>query len=182
MPQPGRAAGSGEPRLSQHAGRLLAQVGRYPESLDCFVRSSGDALGHYRLARTLQHLQQPELSRQYLELALQKNPNLAMAQAMRTEMDGPPNAPNPANLATPPNETIQRTSYQEPSAPVEPATPVIISPPADTPLPQIINLNSSTANAAETVEDPAEEPFILPPPPSIDMHYDASADNDGKKH
>jgi Tfp pilus assembly protein PilF len=166
-------------------GVLLAQVGRYQESLDCFVRSSGDSLGHYRLARTLQHLQQPELSRQYLEVALQKNPNLAMAQAMRTEMDGPTNSPNPASLVSPlspPSQTIQRTSYQEPSVPAEPAAaPVVVAPPADTPLPQIINLNSSGTNAAEKVEEPTgEQTFVLPPPP-IDAHYDAPADSDGKK-
>ena len=162
-------------------GVLMAQVGRYPESLDCFVRSSGDALGHYRLARTLQHLQQPELSRHYLELALQKNPNLAMAQAMRTEMDGRPNSPNSPSPPTPPSQTIQRTSYQEPIAPVEPVAPVVTAPPADTPLPQIINLNSSGTNTAETVEEPTgEQTFVLPPPP-IDLHYDASANPEGAK-
>jgi tetratricopeptide (TPR) repeat protein len=164
-------------------GVLLAQVGRYPESLGCFVRSSGDALGHYRLARTLQHLQQPELSRQYLELALQRNPNLAMAQAMRTEMDGPPNLPSPPNPSMPPSQTIQRTSYQEPSAPAEPAAPPVGVSETAAPLPQIINLNPSATNTAETVEEPSGEPaFVLPPPPTIDPHYDAPAAPEGPKH
>jgi tetratricopeptide (TPR) repeat protein len=152
-------------------GIVLAQVGRFPESLDCFVRSSGDAMGHYRLALTLQHLQQPELSRQYLELALQKNPNLAMAQAMRTEIDGPPK---------PPSQTIQRTSYQEPSAPVQPAAAV--RPEATAPLPQINNLNSSGAEAAEADEaSSAPTSFVVPPPPTMNLRYDSPPDTEGAK-
>ena len=100
-------------------GVVLARIGRYSESLDCFIRTSSDALGHYKLARTLQHLQQPELSRQHLELALQMDPNLATAQTMMSELNGPASQP------------IQRTSYQETSTPLRagkrPSFPLLLS-------------------------------------------------------
>jgi tetratricopeptide (TPR) repeat protein len=58
-------------------GVVLAEAGRYEESLKCFIRSNGEAMGYYRLAQTLRHLQQPELSRRCLEVAVQKDPSLA---------------------------------------------------------------------------------------------------------
>ena len=58
-------------------GVVLAEAGRYEESLTYFVRTSGEAKGCYRLALTLDRLQQPGLSRYYLETALHKDPNLA---------------------------------------------------------------------------------------------------------
>jgi len=83
-------------------GVVLAEAGRYEDSLKCFIHSSGEALGYYRLAQTLNHLHKSELSRRYLEVALQKDPSLA-----------PP---------------IQQVSYQStasprPKTPPPPATP-----------------------------------------------------------
>jgi tetratricopeptide (TPR) repeat protein len=65
---------------------LLARAGRLKESLDCFGRVNGPAMANYMLGCTLRRLNQPELSRQCLETALQKNPQLAQAQAVLAEM------------------------------------------------------------------------------------------------
>lgn len=151
-------------------GVVLARVGRFQEGLECFVRTSGDAMGHYRMARTLQHLQQPELSRQYLDLALQKDPNLATAQAMRGEIDG---APEP---------TIQRTAYQEPSAPPPPEAPPAppesaVLPEPSAPLPRIIQPNApEAASPAEPEERSTLQTIVVPPPPTINLQYEAPAD------
>lgn len=86
-------------------GVVLAQAGRYDESLNCFARFNGEAMGSYRLAQTLDRLQQPGLSHLYLEAALRKDPSLASTM----------------NL----NPPVQQTMYQpEPSqAPSVPTSP-----------------------------------------------------------
>lgn len=96
-------------------GIVLAETGRYEESLKCFVRSNGEAMGYYRLGQTLQRLQRPDLSRRYLEAAMQKDPSLATRLAMRNRG---------AEAANPP-PAIQQTSYQTsyPAVSMEPAQP-----------------------------------------------------------
>jgi hypothetical protein len=86
-------------------GVVLAESGRYNDSLRYFSRSGGEAMGYYRLAQTMSHLQKPELSRHYLGVALQKDPSLA-----------PP---------------IQQASYQPATSP----EPIISPPPAVSPEP-----------------------------------------------
>ncbi len=139
-------------------GIVLAETGRLEESLGCFVRASGEAMGNYRLARTLQHLNQPELSQQYLAVALQKDPSLATAQAMWSETPASPNPP------------IQRTAYQDASVPLAPAASAAPTPPvaADSPLPQIINLGSDENR-------PALRSILVPPPPGVNLNYDPPA-------
>jgi tetratricopeptide (TPR) repeat protein len=78
-------------------GVVLAESGHYKESLQCFVRSGGEAMGYYRLAQTLRRLHKPEMSQHCMEVAVQKDPN----------------------LATP----IQQTSYQPAATPPEPSAP-----------------------------------------------------------
>jgi tetratricopeptide (TPR) repeat protein len=92
------------PTYANAQGILLARVGRYKESLDRFSRVSGPALASYKLGCTLQHLNQPELSRQYLEAAVQKNPQLGQAQALLAEM----NAAESQNA-------IRTVGYEEPA-------------------------------------------------------------------
>jgi tetratricopeptide (TPR) repeat protein len=65
---------------------LLARAGRFQESLDSFSRVNGPAMAHYLLGCTLRRLNQPDLSRQCLETALQKNPQLSQAQAMLAQL------------------------------------------------------------------------------------------------
>jgi Tfp pilus assembly protein PilF len=102
----GRAAqlDSGNRAYGNALGVVLAQAGRYDESLQCFIRSSGEGLGYYRLAQTLQRMQKPDLSQRYMAMALQKDPNLAASLAMKSG----------ANPTTPP---VQQTSYPGEPAP-----------------------------------------------------------------
>jgi len=95
-------------------GIVLAESGRYKESLKCFCRTGGEAMGYYRLAQTLHHLQKPELSRRCLEVAVQKDPSLA-----------PPiqqTAYQP--ITEPEKKTLPPQTASEPSAP-----PQILLPP-----------------------------------------------------
>ncbi|HTU22185.1 MAG TPA: tetratricopeptide repeat protein, partial [Gemmataceae bacterium] len=102
-------------------GVVLAEAGRYDESLNCFSRSGGEALGYYRLARTLDRLQRPELSQRYLAVALEKDPSLA-------SMLAPPNSAAAA---------VQQTAYQAPMVSTAPAAPVP---------PRVISLEASQSH------------------------------------
>jgi predicted Zn-dependent protease len=138
-------------------GIVLAQTGHYQDSLNCFVRASGEAMGYLRLGQTLQRLQQPELSRQYMEVAFQKDPSLATTMAMRLEEKGTPNSP------------IQRTSYQAPSVPQPSAAPS--APAAYTgAMPRIIHVDMTETHVPASSE-PASQPFVVPPPPTVNLHY-----------
>lgn len=125
-------------------GVVLAETGRYDESLKWFSRSGGEAQGYYRLARTLQRLQQPELSQRYLEVALEKDPSLASSVARATGRRG----------SSTPATAVEQTAYQAPAACTAPAAP-----PANTP---------EDASA----ETPAAQQVILPPPPSVQEQYE----------
>jgi tetratricopeptide (TPR) repeat protein len=131
-------------------GIVLAAAGRYDDSLNCFVRSNGEAMGYYRLAQTLEHLQQPELSRRYLEAAVQRDPSLATTIAMRSGGN------DAANQAPP---VVQQTAYQAPNDLPQQAVPA--------PVPQVISVAGSDA-----VNQTPQRPVILPPPPSIDVKYE----------
>ncbi len=101
-------------------GVVQAESGHYKESLKCFCRTGGEAMGYYRLAQTLHRLQKPELSQRCLEVAMQKDPSLA-----------PP---------------IQQTSYQpitepEPKSPPAPASSAEPSPPQQILLPPVPLIN-----------------------------------------
>jgi hypothetical protein len=145
-------------------GVVLAESGRYEESLNCFIRSNGEALGHYRLAQTLQRLQQPELSRRYLEAAVQKDPNLGTT-ALAARHGGK----ETPNQAPPP---IQQTAYQAPNASPAPAAPAVTpqeTPPA-TPAAAPQQEAAPAAPAAES--QPAQQQVILPPPPAVNVQYE----------
>lgn len=138
-------------------GIVLAEAGRYHESLNCFVRANGQAMGNLRLAQTLHHLQQPQLSRQFLAVALQKDPNLATTLRGGEAMQPP---------------AVQQTAYQDanvpppPTAPVEQAAPT--PPPAPDPAPsaplppRVIRLDST-----ETESQTTPQPILVPTPPAI---------------
>ncbi|HTU90550.1 MAG TPA: tetratricopeptide repeat protein [Gemmataceae bacterium] len=119
-------------------GVVLAESGRYEDSLKCFVRSSGEALGYYRLAQTLRHLQQPELSQRYMEVAVQKDPSLAETQMVRSDRPDSANSPAPQ---------IQQTAYRPAACPAPIVPPVEFAPAA--------------------VNPPSPPQVILPPPPPI---------------
>lgn len=140
---------SGNRSFMNTMGVVLAESGRPEAGLSCFVRANGEAMGCYRLAQTLQRLQQPELSRRYLELALQKDPNLATTLAVQS-------AP-PSNAAP-----IQRTSYEAASVPpAQMAQPL----PAAAPAPRVVHLDAVEDNR------PTPQPITVPPPPPVNLHY-----------
>jgi Tfp pilus assembly protein PilF len=126
-------------------GIVLAAAGRYEDSLNCFIRSNGEALGYFRLSQTLQHLQQTDLSRRYLEVAVQKDPSLAPQMTKLNQEDVAANDMPPA---------VQQTAYQAPSA--APAQDPAVS------LPQVISRSIPAA-----AQQPMRQPVVLPSPPSI---------------
>jgi tetratricopeptide (TPR) repeat protein len=71
-------------------GFTLARAGSYPESLACF-KATGmtDAKAHFCLARMLHHLQQDQMCRTELELALKAEPSLPGAQEFLAELNEP---------------------------------------------------------------------------------------------
>lgn len=117
-------------------GVILAESGRYNDSLKCFSRSGGDAMGYYRLAQTLEHLQRPELSRRYLEAALQKDPSLAPIQKASYQPAADPEpSGSPAQVPSPePSAPAPQIISAEPSAPSSPAA----DPEPSAPLPQLL--------------------------------------------
>jgi tetratricopeptide (TPR) repeat protein len=70
-------------------GYCLARAGRVEESLACLTQVLGAAQAHYNVARMLERLNRPDLSKQHLQLALQVRPDLAPAQEMLARLEGP---------------------------------------------------------------------------------------------
>lgn len=131
---------------------VLAAAGRYEESLNAFVRTNGEAMGYYLLSQTLQRLQQPELSQRYLEVAVQKDPNLAPAPAMAMRSGG-----EEAVNEMPP--AVQQTAYQAPSAPPQETPPA--------PEPQVISRPAPASSP-----QPTQPRLLLPSPPAIEVDYE----------
>jgi tetratricopeptide (TPR) repeat protein len=80
-------------------GFTLAQAGLDDESYECFRKQVGEARAHYNLARVLHHLQNDDVCRQHLALALQMpmDPELtAMAQRLQAELEGGESGLQPA--------------------------------------------------------------------------------------
>jgi hypothetical protein len=132
---------------------VLAETGRYQESLSCFIHSNGEALGHYRLAQTLQRLQQPELSQRYLEIAMQMDPSLGTTLAVHRGDNG---SANP--VAVPVQQTAYQDAYQVPNVSPAPVAPAA-APPAMPP-----SVSSS--------ENPPAQQQVIPPPPPVNEQYE----------
>ena len=77
----------GNRQYSTTLGFALARAGRYEESYLALARHNGEPKAHFDLARMLRHLNQPELARQQVALALQKDPSMADARALAAELD-----------------------------------------------------------------------------------------------
>ncbi|MBI1913405.1 MAG: tetratricopeptide repeat protein [Planctomycetes bacterium] len=61
-------------------GYCLARAGAYDQSVDCFRRVDGEARAHYNVARMLLQMNQTELGRQHLQVALKIEPELKEAK------------------------------------------------------------------------------------------------------
>jgi Tfp pilus assembly protein PilF len=123
-------------------GHTLSRVGRYQESLTAFTRLYGEAKAYYNVARMLQHQNQPELCKQYLQTALKKDPNLEPARKMLAEAEGRGGA------------GVQAAGYTEPA---KPSAPAPMSSPAGP--------GSNKAPAADGNRAPARSSVLMPPPP-----------------
>jgi tetratricopeptide (TPR) repeat protein len=86
-------------------GYAMARSGRYDESVKVFQRMETEQEAHYRVAWMLKHVNEPELARQHLIAALQKDPQMESALALFSELNG-----NGAAQAPAPPE-IQQTSF-----------------------------------------------------------------------
>jgi pentatricopeptide repeat protein len=81
-----------EPENNQCAnalGHCLARAGRYEEALAVFKKSVGEAKAHYNLARMLHHLNQDDLSRQQLAIALSFEPQMTEARELLLQLTVP---------------------------------------------------------------------------------------------
>jgi tetratricopeptide (TPR) repeat protein len=74
-------------RYGHAYGFALARAQRYDESFAVLAKLDGPAGAHYDLARMLHHLEQDEASKEHLRLALARNPDLAAAQQLLTELE-----------------------------------------------------------------------------------------------
>ncbi len=82
-------------------GLCLARAGLYQDALIVLKKAAGDAQAHYQLARMLEHLGQPEPSREQLRMALQYKPDLEPARQMLYRLDNPGVAEAPAQAVLP---------------------------------------------------------------------------------
>jgi Flp pilus assembly protein TadD len=94
-----------DPENRQHnnaLGYALARTGRYDDSLTVFQRLQTESEAHYNLARMLRHLNEIDLSRQHLLVALQKDPEMKDARSLLAELDRPGS-----------QQPIQQTNFNE---------------------------------------------------------------------
>jgi tetratricopeptide (TPR) repeat protein len=75
-------------QMRNQLGHCLARAGYIQESLDCFTKTVGQARAHYNVARMLFHMQQPQLGKQHLHLALQQDPKLDEARELLVQIEG----------------------------------------------------------------------------------------------
>jgi tetratricopeptide (TPR) repeat protein len=94
---------------------LLARAGRLDESLQCFARGHNEATACLRFGMTMRKLGRPDVSRQYLELALQKDPQMEAARVALAE------------VAAPPAAQVQTAGYAAPPVP-QPQVPATLPP------------------------------------------------------
>jgi Tfp pilus assembly protein PilF len=149
-------------------GVILAESGRYNESLKCFARSGGEAMGYYRLAKTLDRLQKPELSRRYLEVAVQKDPNLAPSiqqASYQPAADAEPSAPPAQEVSPEPSAPAPQIVSPEPSVlPAQPASPEPCTTSSPTADPEPSAPQAKTASPEPSAPAPQ---LLLPPVPQI---------------
>jgi tetratricopeptide (TPR) repeat protein len=69
-------------------GFCLARAGQIDESVAVFAKFDGEAAAHYNVARMLHHMNQDDLSKQHLRLALQLQPDLTAAQQLISSLEG----------------------------------------------------------------------------------------------
>jgi Tfp pilus assembly protein PilF len=171
-----------EPENRQYVnvlGYALARAGRYDDSIACFCRHQTRAQAHYNLARMLEHLEQRELSKQQLQLALQQDPHLQCAQEMLAEQNGAARPAavkqvgyaEPTGTAQPVQSAVFQTAEQLAPQPIplEPVPPLTFVPPAN----QIIQLNPTPEPMGQPEVRPAEQVISVPAGPPTTTNPEA---------
>ena len=69
-------------------GHAQARSGRPQDALRTYLRVNTEAKSYITVARMMQHINQPELSRQYLQAALQKDPQVQGAPELIALLEG----------------------------------------------------------------------------------------------
>jgi tetratricopeptide (TPR) repeat protein len=70
-------------------GFCLARAGQLDESLAAFARLEGEANAHYNVARMLNHMHDPEQSKQHLLRALELKPDMDHARQLLAQFEAP---------------------------------------------------------------------------------------------
>jgi tetratricopeptide (TPR) repeat protein len=86
-------------------GFCLARAGQINESVVLFAKFDGEAAAHYNVARMLHHMNQDDLSKQHLRLALQLQPDMTAAQQLINSLEARSEA------------TVQQTIVASPESP-----------------------------------------------------------------
>lgn len=88
-------------------GLCLARAGRYEESLVVLDKTVGKAEAHYTVARMSHHVQQDEVSKHNVRLALQYEPDHGPARELLDELEGRAISGNAANTQGKPSALPQ---------------------------------------------------------------------------
>jgi len=95
-------------------GLCLARAGRPQEGVTVLCRVMSKAEANYNVARMMAHINQPELTRQYVQAALRERPTHPGALALLAELGGASNGQTPALGAPQFDFGIDRAAYQSP--------------------------------------------------------------------
>lgn len=82
-------------------GYCLARAGRFEESVTVLAGVVGRGEAHYRVARMAHHMNQDDLCKQHLQLALNEKPDLADARRMLAQLEGRAQPVAPAGFDKP---------------------------------------------------------------------------------
>lgn len=173
----------------------LAKVGQPTESYLCFCRMNDEATAHYKTARVLSHIGQPELAREHLVMALQANPELDKARKLLVGMDQQPVVPvSPSHPVDGPGDiapAIHTIPTPGPTSKYEPMPQTVVPvsrnvpagdgadplPPGpvqeeEPPLPALEESPGGPTGPVPPPAPPAGNPVILPPAPVIGIEYE----------
>ena len=100
-----------EDRLYVHSyGYCLARAGRYDASVAAFARVENEAMAHFNVARMLVHMNEEELARQHLRLAVSMDKELTPARDLLAKLDLRVSMGVPSAVEQP---AIQQAGYKQ---------------------------------------------------------------------
>ena len=95
-------------------GLCLARANRPEEAVTALSTVMNKAEANYNVARMMAHIDQPDVSKQYLQAALTERPAHAGSLELLAELNGNPTGPRPS-LAAPQFESgVERASWNSP--------------------------------------------------------------------